>query len=198
VRTLLFLTVLASSSVVDADPFAEIVGGIALPQSNSNWTNTVDASPKLGVRAGAMSDRGDLGGMLALDWTPESLNSSGGSFGIGSTSASLHRFRLIASGVFRHRIAPKVTISARAGAGIDVARGSYEVTVLGSTSSHSNVDVGYAFELGAGVWFDVSSVQLGVELAVPIGHHDSAASQQGDIAFQYTDVDIDLLVGVRF
>ncbi len=196
-RTLTLLAVLASSSAAHADPFAEIVGGFAFPVSNSNWTNSVDASPVLGVRAGAMANTGDLGGMLGVDWTPESLSSSGGSFGFGSTSASLHRFRVIASGVFHHRVAPKITISAHAGAGIDIARASYDVTILGSTSSGSDSDLGYAFEFGGGVWFDLGSAQLGIELALPIGHHDKQASQSGDVTFKYSDVDLELLVGVR-
>lgn len=195
-RAILVLVLVAISAPARADSFAEIVGGLALPVGNDTWTKTVDPSPKLGVRAGAMS--GELGGMLALDWTPETLDNNGGSFGIGATSAAAHRFRAIASAVFRHRVAQKVTISARAGAGLDLAHASYELSILGSTSSTSDTDLGYGFEFGGGVWFDVGGTQLGVELALPIGKHSKRATQTGDITFDYTSIDIDLLLGIRF
>lgn len=196
-RAILVLVLVAiSAAPARADSFAEIVGGLSLPVGNDNWTNTVDQSPKLGVRAGAMS--GEIGGMLAIDWTPETLDNNGGSFGIGATSAAAHRFRAIASAVFRHRVAPRITISARAGAGLDLAHASYEVTILNSTSSTSDTDLGYGFEFGGGVWFDVGGTQLGVELALPIGKHSKRATQTGDITFDYTSIDIDLLLGIRF
>jgi hypothetical protein len=196
-RALLVLVLVAiGAAPARADGFAEIVGGLALPIGNDNWTNTVDPSPKLGVRAGAMA--GELGGMLAIDWTPESLANDGGSFGIGSTNAAAHRFRAIASAVFRHRVAPRITISARAGAGLDLAHASAELTILGATSSTSDTDLGYGFELGGGAWFDVGGTQLGVELALPIGKHTKRASRSGEITFDYTSIDIDLLLGIRF
>ena len=191
------IAILCVSVPAQADSFAELLGGLAIPVGNSNWTNLVDPSPKLQARAGAMAPGADIGGMLGIDWTPESLDNSGGGFGVGSTSVAAHRFRAIASVVFRHRIAPRITLSGRAGAGIDIAHASYDVTILNNTSSNSDTDVGYAFEFGAGVWFDVGGTQLGFELAVPIGHHNKQAQQTGDITFQYTDIDVDLLIGVR-
>jgi hypothetical protein len=197
VRTLLVLAILAASVPARADGFAELLGGLAIPAGNSNWTNTVDPSPKLQARAGEMAGGGDFGGMLGIDWTPESLDNSGGGFVVGSSSAAAHRFRAIASAIFRHRIAPRITLSGRAGAGIDIAHASVDVTVFNNTSTTSDTDLGYAFELGGGVWFDIGSTQIGVELALPIGHHNKQAQKAGDITFDYTDIDIDLLVGVR-
>ena len=195
-RAWLFLLGVAIAVPAHADGFGEVVGGLMIPTSNDNWTNLAEPSPKLGVRAGAMS--GDFGGMLGADWTPVSLDNSGGSFGIGSTGGSAQRFRVIASAVFHHRIAPKITLSGRAGAGLDIAHASFDLTILGATSTTSDTNLGYAFDLGLGLWFDVSSVQLGFELGIPIGHHDKQAKQSGDIGFQYTSVDVDLLAGLRF
>ena len=195
-RLLALPVVVAICAPAHADSFAEVVAGLAIPASNDNWTKAVGPSPKLGVRGGAMS--GELGGMLGFDWTPESLDNGSGSFGIGSANGSLHRFRVLASAVVHHRIGPKITLCGRAGAGIDIAREAVDVTVLGATSSTSDTDVGYAFEFAAGAWFDVGGNQVGLELAVPIGHHSKQASQSGDLSFDYTSVDIDLLVGVRF
>lgn len=205
-KRLVVVGLLLVASSARADGFAELVGGIALPAGNDDWKNLVGTSPKVGGRIGGVSgdEEGTLGGMLGVDWTPENLNNGGGSFGIGSTDGSVNRFRVIASAVFHHRLTPRISVSARAGAGIDIAHASIDVTVLGSTSSSSDTDVGYAFDFGVGLWFDVGAhvradaMKLGVELGVPIGHHDKAAKQNGDIPFQYTDVDVDLLLAVRF
>ena len=190
------LVLVAISTRARADSFAELAGGLAIPASDDNWTKLVGASPKLAARGGSMS--GELGGMLGVDWTPESLDNGGGSSGLGSTAGSLQRFRVLASGVIRHRITPTLTVGGRAGAGIDIAHASYDVTLLGTTTSGSDTDVGYAFEFGVGLWVDVGTKQVGVELAVPFGHHDKPAQQSGDLPFQWTSIDVDLLVGVRF
>jgi hypothetical protein len=74
--------------------------------------------------------------------------------------------------------------------------GSYDYTLLGTRFTSSDSDTGYAFEFGGGAWWDAGSVQVGGELAIPIGHHDKA-SQNGSIGFQWTAYDLDLLVGIR-
>ena len=195
-RAPVLLALVAIGSPAHADGFGEVALGLAIPVANDNWTNLVEPSPKVAVRGGAMS--GDFGGMLGLDWIPQSLDNGGGSFGIGSTNSSVQRFRAIASAVFHHRVAPKVTLSGRAGVGIDLVHGSFDVTILGSTSTTSDTDVGYAFEFGAGVWFDLAGKQVGFELAIPIGHHNKHAQNSNELTADWTSVDVDLLVGLRF
>jgi len=39
--------------------------------------------------------------------------------------------------------------------------------------------------------------QLGVELAIPIGHHDKQATQAGEITFDYDQLDLELWFVVR-
>jgi hypothetical protein len=196
-RTVTLFLVLVVGSNARADSFTELAGGIAIPAGDQGWTDTVGTSPKLAVRVGSVNADG-LGVLLAGDWTPENLNTKGGAFPGGSLDTSGHRFRVLAQGALHHRIAPKILFAARAGAGIDIIHGSYSLTVLGATSSHSTTDLGYALEVGAGVWFDVGSTQLGVELALPIGHHDEhAATGSGDISYVWTAYDVDLLFGVR-
>ena len=84
-----------------------------------------------------------------------------------------------------------------AGIGVDIAHASGSVTILGGTGSRSDTDVGLAVELGGGVWYDFGGTQVGGEIAVPIGNHNSA-SQNGSIPFQYALEDVDLLAVVRF
>ena len=183
------------STPAHAEGFAEFLAGTSVPAGDSDWTKLADPSPKLAARGGAMS--GQLGGMVGVDWTPVNLDNGGGSFGLGSANGSAHRFRVIASAVFRHVLTPKITLSARAGGGLDIAHASIDITVLGSTTTNSDTDLGYGFDFGAGIWFDIGPTQLGFELAVPIAHHNKDAQQIGDPAFHYTSVDLDLLFAVR-
>lgn len=194
-RSLPLLLLLAATASAHADGFVDFVGGIAAPLDDSTWTNTVDTSPKLAVRAGSLGEQ--FGGMLSVDWTPENLDNSGGGF--GGVDASAHRFRIMVQALAHQRVAPKVHIVERAGAGIDIARGAYSFTVLGNTTDHSDINVGVGFEFGGGVWIDISdTMQLGAELAMPIGYHShKSTGQNGDIAFDYTSYDLDLLFGVR-
>src|SRR5262249_51793714 len=155
---------------------------------------TISSSPKLIVRGGWMN--GDLGGALSVDWTSGNLNSKGGSFPGGSADLSGNRFRILANLVFHHALAPKVELSARLGAGIDIAHYGYDVMILGSTTSGSDTDVGVAGEAAMGAWFRVGrSTDLGVELGLPIGYH--SAKKPDNVMFDYTSYDIDLLFGVR-
>jgi hypothetical protein len=180
-----------------ADNFAELLGGVSVPSADNQWTSLADTSPKLQARAGAVGTTG-VGGMLQADWTPVNLKNSGGSFGIGSADISAHRFRLLADAVIHKSIANKLVITARAGAGIDIAHASAHVTTLGVTTDSSDTDLGFALELGGGLWFDLGGTQLGGELALPIGHHSKHGNNtDGNYTFDYTSYDLDILVGVR-
>lgn len=193
-RIIAFVAVLALSTPAFADSFADVVGGVSLPLADDTWTKTVDTSPKVGLRAGAIGEA--LGGLLAVDFSPESIpNSSGGIGGIASGSVSMFRVRVLAELAAQHRFS-MVTLMLRAGAGVDVAHTSYSAMVLGSSGGGSGTNVGYALELGGGVWFDLSNtVQLGVEAALPIGHHDGT---DNNINFSWTSYDLDILGGIRF
>ncbi|HUJ57664.1 MAG TPA: hypothetical protein VLX92_04215 [Kofleriaceae bacterium] len=191
--TVLVLALVCAGSRARADSFAELAGGLAIPVGDSDWTNDVDLSPKFAARVGASS--GLFGGLLSVDWTPEQLSSS---FDNALGGASGFRFRILAHLLVQHRVLPKLTIEGRFGGGIDLAHASYDYTLLGVHASGSNTDVGYAFELGGDVWYDVTpSVQIGGQIALPIGHHDDHASN-GNISFVYTSYDLDLLFAARF
>ncbi len=193
----LVLPVLAGASSARADSFLEVLGGLAIPAANNNWTNTVDTSPKLGARAGAVGDSG-LGGMIQADWTPENLNTSGGSFGVGSADIALHRFRILGDLTVHHRVLPKLIVSARVGAGVDIAHASATFTLLGNTTSSSDTNAGFAFELGGGLWYELGDLQVGGELALPISSHSKHGNAtDGNYTFDYTSYDVDLLFGVR-
>ena len=131
--------------------------------------------------------------MFSVDWTPISYN-----YQSQAIDVSAHRFRILAHVLFEKHVAPKLTFSARAGGGIDIAHASADATILGTTFHASDTDVGSAFELGGGVWFNARRrSQIGGEVALPFGGHSHKASNNNDITFDYTSYDIDLLFGVR-
>lgn len=192
-RILAFVAVLALATPAFADSFADIVGGMSLPMADDTWTKTVDTSPKVGLRAGGIGEA--LGGLLAVDFSPESIpNSSGGIGGI-SGSVSMFRFRILAELVAQHRFSP-ITLELHAGGGVDIAHDSANVTIGTASSTSTGTDVGYALEFGGDVWFDLSDgLQLGGEAALPIGHHDGS---DGGFNFKWTSYELDVLVGLRF
>lgn len=196
-RSLAFAAVLLAAAPAGADSFAGAVVGIMNPLADSHsdksgWADQVGSGPKLGVRAGATGESG-LGGMISADWTPVNyrLNSN-------FNDVSAHRFRILAHIAFEKLVAPKLTIVGRAGGGIDIAHASATQTIGNFSTNESNTDVGWAFELGGGAYFNVGSVQIGGEVALPFGGHSHKSTAAGDIPFDYTSTDIDVLFGVRF
>lgn len=191
-RKLVVLAVLvASSHAAHADAFLEFAGGLAAPVSNSDWTNAVDPSLKLAARLGGGGP--GLGGMASIDWTPLSEKQD---------VYTLQRFRILGHLTFRSRVAAKVTLAGRIGAGIDLVHEDTDVTVFGVHVQGSDSDVGIAIEPAGGAWFDVGSAQLGVELGIPIGIHTSKGNANNpndpnDAKIDYTSVDLDVLFGVR-
>lgn len=189
----------AVGGVARADSFAELMGGISVPVGDNDWTNTADTSPKLHAGVGAVGHQG-LGGMISADWTPVNLNTNGGSFGnLAGVDISAHRFRFLANLVFHREFARNLVGSARIGAGIDLAHASASGQVLGAQFSSSDSDVGFAFEIGGGVWYSLGDLQVGGEVALPIANHGKHGDNtDGNYSFDYTSYDIDILLGVRF
>ncbi len=192
-RKLVLITLLLASSPTYGEPFAELAGGLVAPVSNDDWTSAVEPSFKLAARLG--SDAPGLGFMASVDWTPLAADSS---------LISFNRFRILGHLQFRSRIAKNATLSGRFGAGVDILHESAEITIpLIGTVKGSDSDLGIAFEAALGAWFDVGSLQLGGEVALPIGYHSSAGNPNNpadpnDAKFDYTSVDIDVMLGVRF
>ncbi len=161
-------------------------GGLAVPISDKTWTNDVDPSLKIGGRFGG--GRPDLAGFLSVDFTPI----SGGNAQVPNESAQ--RYRVLVGVQLWKEVAHHINVAARFGVGMDIAHASYSI----GNADHGNTSLGFALEPGGGLWFDVGSVQVGFELGLPISYHDTKADMLGDLAFQYTSIDIDLLGGVRF
>jgi hypothetical protein len=176
-----------------ADSFVEIAGGIMIPVEDQDWKDYVDSGPKLGLRLGSLSDK--LGGMLSLDWTPLEARSDG--FPGGSFDVSAHRFRVIGSLTTSQPIAPKLALSVRLGAGIDITRVHLETNFLGARSSRTDVDSGLALEAAAGLWFNAGSIQIGGELALPLAFHSDSSNDEIDLA-DYSSFDVDIMFGIRF
>ncbi|MEO8844441.1 MAG: hypothetical protein ABI591_19565 [Kofleriaceae bacterium] len=193
------LLLVTSVGAARADSFAEVMGGISIPIADSKWTNLAESSPQIGARAGSVNDNG-LGGMVQFDWTPINLDASGGSFGgLGSSDLAAHRFRFLADLVIQRHVTPKLVASGRVGIGLDIAHASASVTVLGNTTSSSDTNLGFGFELGGGLWYDLGDIQLGGELALPVGSHSKHGDNtDGNYTFDYTSYDINIIFGARF
>jgi hypothetical protein len=190
------LAILLVPSIAAADSFFEIAGGFTAPMGDDDWNDTVESSPKLKLAAGGMNNQ--FGGFFSADWAPENTDAMGGTFPGGSTDISAHRFRLLVGPAFEAPLNRMLVFTGRVGIGADITHASARVTILGSTSETSDTDVGFGFEVGAGLWARVGSLQLGGEVGIPIGHHDHAADDSGEIAMEWTSYDFDVLFGVRF
>jgi hypothetical protein len=183
---------------VRAEPVLELTAGFAVPVSDDDWTTVAEPSPVFAVGIGAARSDG-LAGMLRIGFSPVALDNEGGAFGgIASADISGQRIRVLGEIGLRRRIAPKVVAGFRAGAGIDLARASAEVMVLGSTTTSSDSDLGFGFEIAGGVWFDVGGAHVGAELAFPFAFHNKRGNNtDGNFTFDYTAADVAIVVGVR-
>ena len=192
-RALVLAAVLLAPAIARADQFVELGGGLALPLSDDEYTDYVDTSATLFARIGG---GGAIAGMFSVDFTPLAANSA---------NLNFNRFRFQGHVVVRKQVAPKIELSGRFGAGLDLIHESFEITFLGQRVSGSDTDLGLALEVGGGIWFSVGSgggVQIGAEVCLPISYHNTegnrANPQDPDNArFDYTSVDLDILGGVR-
>lgn len=180
------------STSAHADGFLELDGELAIPISNNDWTRFAGTSPELGMRIGSGHN---VGGFASIDWTPVSVTDP------PFTTLSVNRFR-IQGGVYVHdHIAPRILLEGRFSAGVDIIRGSTTIDLgaLGKVSG-SNTDTGFALEPGVALWFEVGSLQVGGQFALPIGIHSTQgkANDPNNPKVDYTAVDINLVGAVRF
>lgn len=196
----------AASSIAHADVFAEAVGGGSFPIGDSNWTNKVDKSPDVGVRAGWTMHDG-VGAMVQADWTP--LNPYvAPTANLGATTIpgytytdAMQRFRVLADATFQMHLTPWLVARARAGVGVDIMH----ETVAFSGIHATEVDPNIAVEVGGGLWWSLarSRVAIGGELALPFSNHSRASGLPPAIPLdrlfpeQYASWDIELELGVR-
>ncbi len=182
------LAALLISTSAHADSFVEFDGALAIPMSNNTWTNAVDTSLSLGGRIGG---GGQVGGLFMFDWSPMSSNVA---------LTDLNRFRIQGGVYIENHIAPKVLLRGRFTAGVDILHSHTELVVLGQTFSGSDTDAGLALEPAVGAWYELSTVKLGVELALPISYHNKKGNAQNpanDARFDYTSIDLNVSGGVR-
>jgi hypothetical protein len=174
-----------------ADSFAEVMAGFSIPVADSSWTDLAESSPQIGARAGAVNDKG-IGGMVQFDWTPVSLDNSS----IAGVDLAFHRFRFLADLVIQRHVMPKVVASGRVGIGLDIAHFSAHDSLFNANTS--DTDLGFGFELGGGLWYDMGDLQLGGELALPLAAHSKKGNNtDGNYTFDYTSWDLNLIFGVR-
>ena len=188
-RALVIAVVLLAPAIARADQILELGGGLAVPMSDNEYTSYVDPSATLFARVGGGAP---IGGLFSVDFTPLAAQNN---------TLKFNRFRFQGHVTVRKNVAPKVEISGRFGAGLDLLHESFDF--LGQ--SYSDTDLGLALEVGGGAWFTVGSsggVQLGVELALPISIHNTKGNPNNPLdpnnpRFDYTSVDLDVLGGVR-
>jgi len=185
------LVLMSTVGSARADSFAEVMAGVSIPVADSSWTDLAESSPQIGARAGAVNDNG-IGGMVQFDWTPVSLDNSS----VAGVDFAFHRFRFLADLVIQRHVMPKLVASGRVGIGLDIAHASAHASVINANSSDTNL--GFAFELGGGLWYDMGDLQLGGELALPVAAHSKKGNgSDGNYTFDYTSWDINLIFGVR-
>lgn len=185
------LAILVVPARASAESFVELAGGLMMPVGDDDWTDYVEAGPKLGLRLGGTGSEGRTSGaMISADWTPIEADDDG----VFGSDISADRFRILVNAFAESTIGPKLTARIRVGAGVDIAHISVDVPFLGESS---DTDPGLAVEAGAGLWFNAGSVQIGGEIALPLGFHADGRDNDIDLA-DYMSYDIDLLFGVRF
>lgn len=190
----LSLAMLVVPARASAESFVELAGGIMMPVGDDDWTNYVEAGPKLALRVGGTGSEGRTSGaLISADWTPIQVDD--GAFAFADVSAD--RFRILINAYADRSIGPKLTASIRVGAGIDITHVNARVNLGPFSGESSDTDPGLALEAGGGLWFDLGSVQVGGEIALPLGFHADGQDNDIDLA-DYMSYDIDLLFGVRF
>ena len=192
-RSIAFVALLVVSGPAYAGGFAEFGGGLMVPAGDDDWTNYTDPSPKFFLRGGFVG--GKIGGMLAFDWTPMSVDNIPV---IGSLDVNAHRFRILGDIVAHIPVAPKLTASARFGLGLDIQHISLTYRLGGFESTTDDTDTGLALEPAGGIWYQVGDAwHVGGELAVPMSFH--SYDDGNDIRLNdFTSIDVDILIGLRY
>lgn len=194
-RTYLCLAFLAVATPAHADSFVELAGGISIPLGDDVWTDSVETSPTLAVRAGSVPN--NIGGFLSVNWMPANTDAQGWSIpGVTTGDISAHRFRLIAGPMYRHQLSNTLAVTGRAGIGADIAHTSVEGTLpIVGRFEESETDVGFALDFAGGIWFRVGSVEIGGEVSIPFGFHDDV--NDSNVNFDYTSYDFEIFGAVR-
>ncbi|MEZ4404153.1 MAG: hypothetical protein R3B06_29290 [Kofleriaceae bacterium] len=188
------VALLALAPAARADSLLEFVAGGAIPVADSEYTDRVDNSLKLGVRAAAVGARG-AGVELGLDYTIANFDGGGQFAGL---SVDGWRLRALVGGRYQAALGGKGFAFARLGAGLDVAGLAVTGTLLGFPVDESQTDLGVALEVGAGIGVRLGKATVGLQAALPIGLHVDPDDQADahDFDFEYTAVDLDVLASV--
>jgi hypothetical protein len=191
-RAIVALVLVTIAAPAHAESFVDIYGGISIPIADDDWTDAVESSPVIGARAGAFPK--EIGGYLQVEWMPTNTDAQGWNVPGSSGNISAHRFRVMV-GPLLHRNIGALSVTGRAGIGLDIAYARASGNIGPVTFDESETDVGLGFEFAGGLWFKLGNLEVGGELALPVGLHDD---DNNAIDFNYTSVDIQLLFGVRF
>jgi hypothetical protein len=192
--TILSLAVLVVPARASAESFVEVAGGLMMPAGDDDWADYVEPGPKFAVRVGGTgSNGGRSGAMVSADWSPIQNDDTG--FG-NAVEVSSDRFRVLLGAFTNVLVGPKLSANIRVGAGVDISHVNIKTNLGPLSSEGSDTDPGFALEAGAGLWFDVGSVQVGGEIALPLGFHADGSDNDIDLN-DYMSYDIDLLFAVR-
>jgi hypothetical protein len=176
--------------------YVEIVAGGGVALAYVPWRQSIQPSPSMAIRAGGA--RGSFGVLGSFEWTNEHLASSPTIFPPSTAIPTLERLRLLGHIFYETRPLHDLSLSVRAGAGIDMLYAGYETTYMtGNQTFEEHVapdQTSLAFELGVEGWYAITDmIELGGAVSLPAAMHSTTP----DIRFS-TTVDLSLSLGLRF
>lgn len=183
------------ASYAQADGYIAVSGGASFPIGDDDWTRVVESSPTVAVRGGGgrkISSSARLALEGSFEFSPLSTDADSAIVDI-----SLTRYRALIGARLEQRIARGALVALRGGVGIDHLRSEVSSSLLPGFSD-TDSDTGLALEAGVGLWFSAGPVLVGVETALPIGFHSDGSDDQSDAALDFQNIDLSLLVGIRF
>jgi opacity protein-like surface antigen len=179
----------------------DLVTGVTVPISDSDYKNFADPSFKIGVRLGAvlyLTDHWGIAPEGEFDFVPvepdkTDFPSSNGTINV-STSIFRERGLFGARGIYNFGIG---SVYARFVIGVDHIGASTSASVGGIGGSTDFSSTGFTLEPGGGVQFNiVRHLVVGFTTGFPIAFHDFG---NGNNSRKFTAVDIDFMgvVGLR-
>jgi hypothetical protein len=187
-----------ASAAADGNGYLFFGGGISIPVGDSTWNQSAEPGPT--IKAGAAMHRG-FGAMATLELTDVHVSSFANVYPIYAENPTLRRLRVLAHAIYEapNALESGFALTVHAGVGLDRVYSHYEQVIAGSTFGYDATFNGYAFELGADVWFDLATgIDLGAQLSIPIAAHSATRGSGDPIGFNYTSYDLALLAAVRF
>jgi hypothetical protein len=187
-----------SPAVAEGSGFLFFGGGATIPVGDSTWNQSGEPGPT--IKAGAAMHRG-AGAMLTLELSDIHVSSAANVYPIYAENPSLRRLRVLGHAIYElpNALESGMALTVHAGFGLDRVYSYYEQVIAATTFEYTATFNGYAFELGAHIWFDLATgIDLGAELSLPISTHSAIRASGDPVGFNYTSFDLDIMFALRF